>query len=102
MEIKKNNLCFTLEKLNDESEDMFQGRIEFVKKAIKKDNNLSEIDLIKYSKIWSNIRYKGCRYSAKIYNKIRSITNDLKRKIEDYIEEESSSDEYSELEEDSD
>ena len=91
MENKKVKKTFSLEKLNDESNYVYLKRIEFVKKAKKKDNNLSELDLIKYSKIWSNIRFKGCKYSPKIYNKIRSITNDLKRKIEDYVEEESDS-----------
>ena len=71
-------------KLCDESENIYLKRISFIKKAKNKDNSLSEADLIKYSKIWANIRFKGCKYSPKIYNKIKSITHDLKRKTEDY------------------
>ena len=76
-----------IEKLCDESENVFIQRKKFIEKAKKNDNTLSEADLIKYSKIWANIRFKGCKYSPKIYSKIRSVTNDLKRKIDDYIEE---------------
>tara|TARA_A100001015_G_scaffold72199_2_gene80114 strand:- start:16 stop:270 length:255 start_codon:yes stop_codon:yes gene_type:complete len=78
-------------KLCDESENIFLLRKEFISKAKKKDNTLSDGDLIKYSKIWANIRFKGCKYSPKIYKKIRLLTNDLKRKIEDYVEENSDS-----------
>ena len=81
-----------INKLCDESDNVFLQRKKFIQRAKKKDSTLSESDLIKYSKIWANIRYKGCKYSPKIYHKIKSITNDLKRKIEDYIEEDSDSD----------
>ena len=54
-----------INKLCDESDNVFLQRKKFIQKAKKKDSTLSDSDLIKYSKIWANIRYKGCKYSPK-------------------------------------
>jgi len=80
-------------KFEDESKEIYNGRINFISLAKKKyPNKFTDSELIKYSKIWSNIRFKGCKYSPKIYHLIRSINKDLKRKVEDYIEEDTESD----------
>ena len=77
----------------DESNEVYNGRINFITLAKKKyPKKFSDAELIKYSKIWSNIRFKGCRYSPKIYHTVKSITNDLNRKIQDFIEEDTESD----------
>ena len=104
MELTKGNISIKLIQLNDETKEVFNKRSEFILSAIKKHpNKYSKDELIKYSKIWANIRFKGCRYPQKTYNIIRSITNDLKRKIEDFEEIDSSSENSdSELSEDSD
>jgi hypothetical protein len=77
-----------LEQLSDESNKVYVERKNFIKSALKK-KKYSMSELIKYSKIWANIKYKGCKYPPKIYNIIRSLTNDLKKKTEDFIEEDS-------------
>ena len=38
-------------------------------------NNLD--DLNKMSKIWANIKYKGCKYSSSITNQIRYMEKNL-------------------------
>lgn len=78
-----------LEQLSDESNEIYIERKNFINSALKK-KKYSISELIKYSKIWANIRYKGCKYSPKIYNIIRSLSNNLKRKTEDFIEEDTS------------
>jgi len=102
MEFKRNSLSITIDQLNDETLEIFNKRGEFILNAMQKyPNKYSEDELIKFSKIWINIKYKGCKYQSKIYNTIRSFTKDLKIKIEDYEEVESSSgDSDSEISED--
>ena len=92
MELTEGNLSINLTQLNDETKEVFNKRGEFILSTIKKyPNKYNKDELIKYSKIWANIRFKGCKYPHKTYNIIRSITNDLKRKIEDFEEIDSSS-----------
>ena len=103
MSLNKNETIKVIQ-FEDESKEIYNGRINFISLAKKKyPNKFTDSELIKYSKIWANIRFKGCRYPQKTYNIIRSITNDLKRKIEDFEEIDSSSENSdSELSEDSD
>ena len=104
MELTTENISIKLIQLNDETKEVFNKRGKFILDAMKKHpNKYTNNELIKYSKIWANIRFKGCKYPHKTYNIIKSITNDLKRKIEDFEEVNSSSENSdSELSEDSD
>lgn len=68
---KKNKLI----KFLSESEYVFNQRLEFIKKLEGK-----KIDFIladKYSKIWSNIKFKKCKYQKKIYLLIKSVDNSI-------------------------
>jgi len=58
-------------KFFSESEDIFKKRLEFMKKLEKKNIKFKEAE--KYSKIWSNIKFKDCKYQKKIYLKVISF-----------------------------
>ncbi|VVU95049.1 hypothetical protein CPAV1605_774 [seawater metagenome] len=74
-----------IEPLQDESESVFNSRAELILKIkIKNGDKYNDIELEKFSKIWANIKYRGCRYNSSIYNLIRSFTNDLSMNIVDY------------------
>ena len=69
---KKNKLI----KFLSESEYVFNQRLDFIRKIEKKrkiDFKLAD----KYSKIWSNIKFKKCRYQKKIYLLIKSVDNSI-------------------------
>lgn len=51
-----------------ESNKQFNKRLEFINKL--ESRNIPLKDAIKYSKIWSCINYKKCKYSPEIYNLI--------------------------------
>lgn len=60
-----------MEKLEDESNTVYQYRLDFIKKYKKNQNDLKEKDYIRLSKIVANIKFKECRYDSIIYNKIK-------------------------------
>ena len=68
---KKNKL----RKFLSESEYVFNQRLEFIKKVEGKKVDFKLAD--KYSKIWSNIKFKKCRYQKKIYLLIKSVDNSI-------------------------
>ena len=51
-----------------ESESIFKARLEFIKKAEKKKVKFK--DAVKYSKIWSNVKFKECKYQKRVYLKV--------------------------------
>ena len=66
MEIIDINL---IEKFESESKNIYQERINFIKKVYNDKKNIKEA--IRLSKIWMNFKYKGCRYSPEVYQKIK-------------------------------
>ena len=60
-----NNLFVLIDFLPNESEEMFYDRVNFIINKYKKDN--SDLDkIISLSKIYSNIKYKKCKYNYEI------------------------------------
>ena len=68
---KKNKLI----KFLSESEYVFNQRLEFIKKLEKKKIDFKLAD--KYSKIWSNIKFKNFIYQKKIYLMIKGVDNSI-------------------------
>ena len=66
--IKYLNKTETIIKFYSESESIFNERINFIKKVEKKKIKFKEA--LKYSKIWSNIKFKECKYNKKVYLKV--------------------------------
>lgn len=66
--IKYLNKTETIIKFYSESESIFNQRINFIKKVEKKKIKFKEA--LKYSKIWSNIKFKECKYNKKVYLKV--------------------------------
>ena len=54
-----------------ESNNQFNARLEYIKKLETKNINWKES--IRLSKIWYCIKYKSCRYSPEVYNKVMSL-----------------------------
>jgi len=74
MEFYKNGKSMILHKDTGESDEVFYNRGLFIISQTKL-NNLE--DLEKMSKIWANIKYKGCKYSSSITNQIRYMEKNL-------------------------
>ena len=68
-EIKYLNKSVKIFKYHSESENYFNKRLEFLKKL--EEAKVSFKDAVKFSKIWSNIKFKECRYNIKVYNIIK-------------------------------
>ena len=54
-----------------ESEEQFNNKLEFIKKS--EQQNISWKEANKLSKIWYNIKYKNCKYSHELFNKVNLI-----------------------------
>lgn len=74
MEFYKNGKSIILYKDIGESDEVFYNRGLFIINQTKL-NNLQ--DLEKMSKVWANIKYKGCKYSNSITNQIRYMEKNL-------------------------
>lgn len=64
-----NNLFVLIDFLPNESDEMFYDRINFIinKYDSLKDKNKVDLDeIISLSKIYSNIKYKKCKYNQDI------------------------------------
>lgn len=64
-----------LHQLEDESNEEYNYRCEFFNKF--KQNNPSEKDkqIIIYSKMLANMKYKKCKYEPKHYHKLKQYLN---------------------------
>ena len=62
-------------KYHSESENYFNQRLEFLKKL--ENSNVKFKDAVKISKIWSNIKFKECRYNVKVYNMIKKFDESI-------------------------
>ena len=69
MELNIDSNKITIDKLDGESNKLFNERIEFVKKVYQDNKNFKEA--INLSKIWINFKYNECRYSHQVYNKLK-------------------------------
>jgi len=56
----------------DESNIVYNYRVEFINKFSIDNPNMNEKDYIKFSKIAANIKFKGCRYDSINFNKYKS------------------------------
>jgi len=56
----------TITKFNCESNKRFNERLVFIK--LLEENKMKWKDANKLSKIWYNITFNNCKYSAEIYN----------------------------------
>ena len=74
MEFYKNGKSIILHKDIGESDEVFYNRGLFIINQTKL-NNLQDME--KMSKIWANIKYKGCKYSNSITNQIRYMEKNL-------------------------
>ena len=62
-------------KYHSESENFFNQRLEFLKNLEKEKVNFK--DAIKYSKIWSNIKFKECIYNKKVLEIMRKYDSKI-------------------------
>ena len=74
MEFSKNGNSIFLEKDLNECKDLFIRRGWFIISQ-NNINNLEELN--KYSKLWINIKFKGCKYSNHIHKIIYSMEKNL-------------------------
>ena len=77
MLFKSNNTQINLIKLDDESDSLFNLRGELALKIKNNTDDYNDSDIEKFTKIWINIKYKGCKYSNKIYNIIKQFDDDI-------------------------
>ena len=67
--IKYNNKDETIIKFLSESNENFNSRLEVIKKF--EEDKLEWKEALKLSKIYSNIKFKKCKYSPQIYFSIK-------------------------------
>jgi hypothetical protein len=60
-----------LKQFDDESNTVYNYRLEFINKYSNDNRDVSEKELIKLSKIVANIKYRGCKYGPSIFHKIK-------------------------------
>lgn len=60
-----------MDRLEDESNKVYNFRIDFIKKY-SKNKDIKEKEAIKFSKIAANIKFRKCRYESLIYNKVKN------------------------------
>ena len=79
MNIEISGYSFSFKKNESELESdlIFQERCWFIANFYEKwMNEFNDYDeLIKFSKLWSNIKFKNCEYSLSIMDKIRCLTD---------------------------
>ena len=56
-------------RLESESNIVYEYRIKYIDNNINKDMELR--DVIRYSKMLANIKFKKCQYDPKIYNTLK-------------------------------
>lgn len=74
MEINKNGKSIYIKKEDDESYDIYYDRMWFI---ISQEEINDDID--RMSKIWINIKYRKCRYSPYLYNKVINMEKKMKK-----------------------
>lgn len=71
IEISKGDVSFILKKYEDESYEIFYKRGDFIVK--NKNSNLNFEELVKLSKIFTNEKFKKCKYSIELNKKIKNL-----------------------------
>ena len=74
MSVQFNNKNYILHQFESESNLLFNKRKLFLEKNL---SNLTWKKAVKISKIWSNIKFKKCRYNPKIYYYIKKFDNSI-------------------------
>ena len=69
MEININGDKFFVYRFDNESDKVFNERLDFIKKVYN-DNKKSK-EAINLSKIWLNYKYNNCKYQPSVYYKIK-------------------------------
>ena len=69
MELSIDSNKITIDRLDGESNKIFNERIEFIKKVYQDNKNIKEA--INLSKIWVNFKYNQCRYTPQVYGKLK-------------------------------
>ena len=59
----------SLERMDGESDKIFNERVEFIKSVLSDNKELKEA--LNLSKIWMNYKYNSCRYQPEVFNKIK-------------------------------
>jgi len=67
-----NGILINIEKLNDESDYVYYQRVKKILKNINLFNYKLE-EIIKLSILWSNIKYKKCKYNIEIMDKVDKL-----------------------------
>jgi len=71
MEFTKDNFSIILNKYDNESYDIYFKRAEFI--LNNRNSNLKYDELILLSKIFTNNKFKKCKYSNDVIKKIRNL-----------------------------
>jgi hypothetical protein len=70
-EIIYKNKKYSLDKFYSESNNYFQQRIDFIKKLETK--NIEWKEAVRLSKVWSNMKFKNCKYTKSLYLKVTKL-----------------------------
>ena len=60
-----------IDRLIDESNKIYNFRINFINKFSEDNPDINQKELIKFSKMAANIKFKECRYDQINYKKIK-------------------------------
>tara|TARA_E500000178_G_C16879381_1_gene688256 strand:- start:848 stop:1069 length:222 start_codon:yes stop_codon:yes gene_type:complete len=70
MEPIDNDFIAQIDRMPDESDKIFNDRIEFIKRANQDLNDIKES--VRLSKVYINYKYKKCKYSQDLFFKIKN------------------------------
>lgn len=70
METVNNDFIVQIERMPDESDKVFNDRIEFISRANQDLNNIKES--VRLSKVYINFKYKKCKYPQDLFFKIKN------------------------------
>lgn len=73
-EISFKNKKYNIDRFYSESDSRFDARIKFIKKI---QNKFEWKEALRLSKVWSNIKFKKCKYMKKLYLKIKSLDKSI-------------------------
>ena len=73
METLNNTNQIDIERTLDESDKVYQDKLEFYQRANTQLKDPKES--IRLSKIYINFKYKNCRYSPEVFKKIKPFLN---------------------------
>ena len=74
-EITYNNQKYKLKRFFSEPINRFNLRVEFINKLSL--SKLAWKDAVKCSKIWSNLKYKKCKYNQKVFLRVKKYDNSI-------------------------